>query len=101
MLRSRVATGTVVTTTGMLSGFTLAVAGLFTGQYGLLWGGLVAVFAVAEANGIVSETEGDTLSEQTRTFWRTKTVAGRWAFVTVWSVFAVSFAGHIAGVVWS
>lgn len=90
----------VVTTAGMVGGFALAITGLLTGQYGLLWGGLVAVFGVAEVNGIVSETEGDTLSEQTRAFWRTKTTAGRWAFTILWATFAVTFAGHIAGVVW-
>ena len=76
------------------------IGALFAGNWPLFWGAFAALFGVAETNGVLSETEGDTLSEQTRAFWRTKTLAGRIVFTVIWGTFAVLFGGHIAGVVW-
>ena len=46
----------------------------------LLWAGL---FAVLEGNAIANESEGDTLSERLRGWFRTKTPAGRLGFTVV------------------
>lgn len=46
----------------------------------VLWAG---IFAVLEANAIANETDGDTLSERLRVWFRTKTPAGRVGFTVV------------------
>lgn len=77
----------------------LAVAGIWAwqGWASAIWASWAACFIVAEAHGVWSETDGDTLSEQIRIFFRTKTPAGRWAFfVTLGTLFAW-LSWHIVG----
>lgn len=60
----------------------------------LLWLGL---FAVLEGNAIANETEGDTLSEKTRQWMRTKTPAGRFGFLALLGTACTWYAVHILG----
>lgn len=46
----------------------------------LLWAGL---FCALEMNSLLNESEGDTLSERLRAYFRTKTPAGRFGFTVV------------------
>lgn len=78
----------------------LTVVGLWAGSWDLMWAAWVALFGVMEANAVRSEAEGDTLSERLRDWWKVKTPAGRLGFTAAWSIFAMTFLGHIVGVLW-
>ncbi|MGW5635710.1 hypothetical protein [Streptomyces sp. NPDC003832] len=59
----------------------------------IAWG---AAFAVTETLALVNGRKGDTLSENTRTLFHTKTSrAGRLTFAAGWVGFSVWFLGHI------
>lgn len=78
----------------------LSIAGVVLGVPDLAWVGWVVLFGAMEANAVVNETDGDTLSERLRVWFWTKTVAGRWGFTAALGVFALSFAAHITGRLW-
>lgn len=78
----------------------LSVIGLFTGNPNIAWIGWILLFGAMEGNAIVNETEGDTLSERTRIWFVTKTLAGKWGFTAALGVFTLSFAAHITGQLW-
>lgn len=80
---------------GVVAAASLSVVGIVTGQHDLMWIGWLALFGAMEGNAIVSETEGDTLSERTRVWFGTKSRAGRWGFLASLGVFATWFAVHI------
>lgn len=57
-------------------------------------------FAVPEGVAIANKTPGDTLSERTRAFFRTKTRAGKTVFIAFWLALAgvwAWFLPHIIG----
>ena len=64
--------------------------------------GLAIVVGGLELRWIVNKTKGDTISERTREWFKTKTKRGAWAFlitlgamVTVAVLFSIWYAGHI------
>lgn len=87
--------------TGTAVAAVLSILGLVIGQPNIAWFGWIALFAAMEGNAVVSETEGDTLSERLRVWFMTKTVAGRWGFTAALGVFALTFAAHITGPIWA
>ena len=80
---------------GVAAAAALSIAGMVTGQHDLMWVGWIALFGAMEGNAIVSETEGDTLSERTRVWFGTKSRAGRWGFLAALGLFASWYAVHI------
>lgn len=63
----------------------------------LVWGGLLAVGALVEVWALVNRTDGDTLSERTRAWFRVHTRSGRAVFAVAWVAFAGWFLVHILG----
>lgn len=68
--------------------------------YWAVWvlGLVLAGFAVPEAHALFNKQSGDTLSENTRRWFRTDTPGGGWTFAGVWvTLLAVWlwFLGHI------
>lgn len=62
----------------------------------VIWVLWLALFAVFEAIGVASKREGDTLSERTRDWFRTKdSRTGRRVFGAGWAAFALWFLWHI------
>lgn len=62
----------------------------------IIWAALLLAGLAYEIRTLVSAHEGDTLSETTRSVFRTRTTRiGRIAFLTLWAVFAGWFTGHI------
>lgn len=59
------------------------------------WGWWVLAFIALETLGLISRTNGDTLSERTRVWFRTDTRLGRSVFGISWAVFAIWFLVHI------
>lgn len=60
-----------------------------------IWGGLLAAGAVIEVWALRNGTSGDTLSERTRSWFRTHTRPGRALFAVAWCGFAAWFLVHI------
>ena len=61
-----------------------------------IWIAWTAVFAVAEGIALANKRDGDTLSENTRRLFRTRTSkAGRAVFAVGWFGFSGWFALHI------
>ncbi|WP_411147386.1 hypothetical protein [Streptomyces sp. A30] len=61
-----------------------------------IWIAWTAVFAVAEGLALANKRDGDTLSENTRRLFRTRTSkAGRAVFAIGWFGFSGWFAIHI------
>lgn len=58
-------------------------AGVWIGWADALWVCWAGLFAVLEGNAIANESEGDTLSERLRAWFRTKTPAGRFGFTVI------------------
>ena len=77
----------------MLVGFRFRLRPLKHGE--LVWATWAATFVVFEVNGIVNETPGDTLSEQTRRAFNTKTRMGKIGFVTSIVALVGWFIPHI------
>lgn len=61
----------------------------------IIWVTWLLYFAVAEAIGLASRRDGDTLSERVRVWFRTKSRAGHVGFLIAWTVFAIWFLVHI------
>ncbi len=62
----------------------------------LIWAGLVLAGAAFEGYTLTNGRKGDTLSETTRSLFRTRTSRiGRVAFGLSWAAFSIWFAGHI------
>lgn len=66
-----------------LAGLAALTLGTAVSWADALWLAWAALFAILEGNAIANETEGDTLSERLRTWFRTKTKAGRFGFTAV------------------
>ena len=64
-------------------------------QWALWAAGTLASFLALEIAAIRSRRKGDTLSEETRAFFKVRTSHGAVAFLAVLFGFAVWFAGHI------
>ncbi|MFG3263429.1 hypothetical protein [Streptomyces bobili] len=60
-----------------------------------IWIAWTAVFAVAEGIALANKRDGDTLSENTRRLFRTRTSTGRAVFAVGWFGFSGWFALHI------
>lgn len=61
----------------------------------LVWFGTAAFVIFLELVGIIGRKPGDTITEQTRMWWRTDTKLGRIAFGVAWPAFAAWFLWHI------
>lgn len=66
-----------------MSGYTIAW---------LAWG---AAFGITEGLALANKRDDDTLSEETRKVFHTRTHAGRVAFGVSWVGFSAWFLGHI------
>jgi hypothetical protein len=67
------------------------------GWYWIVWVAVMAIsFAIPEAIALKNRVPGDTLSEWTRSRWRTYTKGGRWVWALVWAAFTFWFGIHIA-----
>lgn len=63
----------------------------------VVWGALFAAGFAYEAYALLNRKNGDTLSERTRAWFRTRTKPGRAVFAIAWGSFAVWFLVHILG----
>ena len=63
----------------------------------VLWAIWGIYFFVFEGYAIHSKTKGDTLSEQTRHYFRVKGKVGSLAFLGLFGTFAAWFCAHIVG----
>lgn len=63
----------------------------------VVWGALFAAGFGYEAYAIFNKRHGDTLSERTRAWFRTRTKPGRLAFTITWVAFSTWFLAHILG----
>lgn len=70
----------------------------FAGWADAMWVSWLGLFVVFEAHALLNETLGDTLSERTRDWFRTKTPAGRVGFIVFVLALASWFIPHILGV---
>lgn len=61
----------------------------------LVWGGILGAGFAYEAYTLFNKRHGDTLSERTRTWFRTRTKPGKIVFMFAWSAFAAWFLIHI------
>lgn len=73
----------------------VAAVWAWAGWHDAVWVSWLGLFVLFEGHGIWSETPGDTLSERTRVWFATKTVAGRWGFIIFVGVLAAWFVPHI------
>lgn len=65
-------------------------------QADYVWGAIIASGVAFEAHALRNARDGDTLSELTRSVFRTRASrVGRYAFLGVWLGFAAWFTGHI------
>ena len=78
-------------------GFAALAAGPAFGWADALWICWGALFALLEGNAVLNKTEGNTLSERTRAWFRTKTPAGRFGFTALLVTFVAWFIPHILG----
>lgn len=63
--------------------------------YDVLYLAAIALFFGVEGYALKNQTEGDTFSEKTREFFRTKTKLGAFAFLFMLGGFFAWFAAHI------
>lgn len=63
----------------------------------IVWGALFAAGGAYEIYAIFNKKNGDTLSERTRTLFRTKTKIGKTVFTAGWVAFSAWFLFHILG----
>lgn len=61
----------------------------------IVWGAILSVGAAYETYAILNKKNGDTLSERTRDWFRTRTKTGRAVFTGSWIAFSVWFLIHI------
>lgn len=61
----------------------------------LIWGGVAALVLFLEMVGIFGKTKDDTISEQTRKWFKTETPLGAAGFTVAWLGFAAWFLYHI------
>lgn len=81
---------------GVLGVAALAAGSAF-GWADALWLCWFGLFALLEGNALLNEAEGDTLSEKTRQWMRTKTPAGRFGFLALLGTACTWYAVHILG----
>lgn len=62
-----------------------------------VWGTLGALGFAYEAYTILNGKSGDTLSERTRSWFRTRTTPGKFIFTACWVSFSTWFLIHILG----
>lgn len=63
----------------------------------LVWGAILGTGFAYEAYALLSKRDGDTLSERTREWFRTRTKPGRLVFSLAWCGFSIWFLLHILG----
>lgn len=61
----------------------------------LVWGGILGTAFVYEMYGVFNKVEGDTLSERTRDWFRTKSTPGKIVFTAAWLGLTAWFIPHI------
>ncbi|MFE6000269.1 hypothetical protein ACFQ6C_25970 [Streptomyces sp. NPDC056454] len=59
------------------------------------WGAVLGAAFVYEMYGVLNKTDGDTLSERIRVWFRTSTRGGKAAFVVAWLGLTAWFIPHI------
>lgn len=65
--------------------------------FDVIWAILALPPIIWEAYAIGNKTDGDTLSERTRVWWRTSTVPGKSMFSFAWVGFSAWLLIHIIG----
>lgn len=60
-----------------------------------VWSAVIGAGLIYEGYALVSKRDGDTLSERTRSWFKTRTIPGKIAFATTWIAFATWFLFHI------
>lgn len=70
----------------------------FVGWADAMWVSWLGLFVVFEGHALLTESLGDTLSERTRDWFRTKTPAGRVGFIVFVLALGSWFIPHILGV---
>jgi hypothetical protein len=63
----------------------------------IVWSTLFGAGVAYEAYTILNKKNGDTLSERTRTWFHTRTKAGKIVFSVAWITFATWYLIHIIG----
>lgn len=63
----------------------------------IAWGGILLVGAAYETYALLTHKDGDTLSERTRSWFRTRTKPGKIVFAGSWIGFSAWFLFHIIG----
>ena len=61
-----------------------------------VWIGWIAYFAGFETWALIRKGQGDTLSENVRSLFRTNTTAGRWVWIVVGGVLFAWLLVHMA-----
>jgi len=63
--------------------------------YAIAWLAWAGGFAITEGLALANKRQGDTLSEETRKVFRTRSAAGRIVFGSAWCGFSAWYLGHI------
>ncbi|WP_316749257.1 hypothetical protein [Streptomyces herbicida] len=63
----------------------------------LIWANLLVLCLAYELFTLVDNTDGNTLSERVRAWFRVRTRSGRAVFALIWTGFAAWFLVHILG----